>query len=127
MSLPEIQVRLGEDVLQTLVIGEHFNLSFQQEVSPSHQSMYHCCQLKIMHRIILLRWLQLSRGISNHFLLLHQNYTKTLKRGVAEHLVRFGVPRRNQDWSSGELLFECVEGQLTLWRPSILHTLLEKI
>ena len=79
-----------------------------------------------MHRIILLRWLQLPGVISNHLLLLHQNCTNALKRGVAEHLVRFGIIRRNQYWSRGELLSDCVEGQLTLWRPSILHTSLKK-
>ena len=67
-----------------------------------------------MHMIVLLRWLQLPGGICNHLLILHQDYTKTLERSVAEDLVRLGIIQRNQDWSGGKLLFECVEGQLTL-------------
>src|SRR6187399_1755760 len=42
-SLAEVQIRLCEDVLQALVIGEDVNFSAQQQMSPRNQSMYHSC------------------------------------------------------------------------------------
>src|ERR1043165_3721266 len=45
-SLPQVQVGLGEQVLQAFVIGEHIHLPPEEEVSPSNQSMYHCSQLQ---------------------------------------------------------------------------------
>ena len=42
-SLAEVQMRLCEDVLQALVIGEDVHFSAQQKVSPRDQGMYHCC------------------------------------------------------------------------------------
>src|SRR6187399_860759 len=42
-SLAKVQVRLCEDVLQALVIGDDVHFSAQQKVSPRDQGMYHCC------------------------------------------------------------------------------------
>src|SRR3954470_14719792 len=81
-SLPQVQIGLSEQVLQTFVIGEHIHLPPKEEVSPSNQSMYHCSQLQMMGRIIPLSLLQLPRGIRHNVLSLHQNSTKTIQRGV---------------------------------------------
>ena len=58
--------------------------------------------------------------------MLHQDCTETLERSIAKDLVRLGIIRRGQDRSGDKLLFECIESQLTLWRPNILNTLLKK-
>src|SRR4051812_40946285 len=50
--LPQVQVGLSEQVLQTFVVGEHIHLPPLEEVSPSDQSMYHCSQLQIVGRIV---------------------------------------------------------------------------
>ncbi|XP_066163708.1 uncharacterized protein [Oryza sativa Japonica Group] len=72
-SLSEIQVRLSEDVLQTLVVSVDFTAVANKIVPPDFQSMNHCCQLKIMSRIIAFVWTQLSRSICDHSAFLHQN------------------------------------------------------
>ena len=89
--------------------------------------MDNCRQLKIVSGVVLLIGLQLARGISNNFLLLHQHCAKTLERGITKDLIRFGFIRRSQNWSSDQFLFQSVESNVTLRRPNVLDVLLEKI
>ena len=86
-----------------------------------------CRQLKIVSGVVLLVGLQLAGGISHNFLLLHQHYAKTLERGIAKDLVRFGFIRRSQNWSSDQFLFQSVESDVTFRRPNILDVFLEKV
>ena len=60
MSLHEIQIRLGEDVLQTLVIGEDFTMISNEKVSPGFQCMHYGYYLQIMRSVIQLMRLKLS-------------------------------------------------------------------
>ena len=96
-------------------------------MSPSQQGMHNCRQLEIMSGVVLLIRLQLARGISNNFLLLHQYRAKTLERGITKDLVRLGFTRRSQNWSSYQFLFQSVESNVTLRRSNVLDVLLEKI
>ena len=96
-------------------------------MSPSQKSMHNCRQLEVMSGVVLLIRLQLARGISNTFLLLHQYCAKTLERGITKDLVRLGFIRRSQNWSSDQLLFQSVESKVTLQRPNVLDVLLEKV
>ena len=96
-------------------------------MSPSQKSMHNCRQLEIMSGVVLLIGLQLARGISNNFLLLHQYCAKTLERGITKDLVRLGFIRRSQNWSSDQFLFQSVESNITLRRPNVLDVLLKKI
>jgi hypothetical protein len=118
---------LREDVLETLVISENVHFSSQKKMSPSQKSMHNCRQLEIMSGVVLLIRLQLARGISNNFLLLHQYCAKTLERGITKDLVRLGFIRRSQNWSSDQFLFQRVESNITLRRPNVLDVFLEKI
>ena len=96
-------------------------------MSPSQKSMHNCRQLEVMSGVVLFIGLQLARGISNNFLLLHQYCAKTLERGITKDLVRLGFIRRSQNWSSDQFLFQSVESDVTLRRPDILHMLLEEV
>ena len=51
-SLPEVEVGLSEDILETLVIGENVHLPSQQEMSPCYQCMDNCRQLKILSGVV---------------------------------------------------------------------------
>ena len=96
-------------------------------MSPSQKSMPNCRQLEVISGVVLIVGLQLARGISHNFLPLHQHCAKTLERGIAKDLVRFGFIRRSQNWSSDQFLFQSVESNVTLRRPNVLDVLLEKI
>ena len=96
-------------------------------MSPSKKSMHNSRQLEVMSGVVLLVGLQLARGISHNFLLLHQHCTKPLKRGIVEDLERFGFIRRSQNWSSDQFLFQGVESDVTLRRLNVLDALLDKI
>ena len=89
--------------------------------------MHNCRQLEVMSGVVLLIGLQLARGISHNFLLLHQYSTETLERGITKDLVRLGFIRRSQNWSSDQFLFQSVESNITLRRPNVLDVLLKKI
>src|SRR3954470_17681708 len=77
--------------------------------------------------IVDLMRLQLTRGISNHLFLLHQDRTQSLQRGIAEYLERLRCIRRNQDWCGSELLFECLKTFLTRRSPQVFLAFLEEI
>lgn len=126
-SLPEVEIGLSEDILEALMIGENVHLSAQQEMSPCDQCMNDGCQFQVMCRIVPLIRLQLLRGVSHNFLLLHQDSTETLQRSITKDLVWFGFVWRSEDWSSHELLLECIESHITLRRPNIFDMLLEKV
>ena len=89
--------------------------------------MHNCHQLEIMSGVVLLIRIQLARGISNNFLLLHQHCSKTLERGITKDLVRLGFIRRSQKWSSDQFLFQSVESNVTFRRSDILDMLLEEV
>src|SRR3954464_14758255 len=44
-SLPKVEIRLSEDILQTLVIGKDFTTVAQQVMPPYFQSKDNCCEL----------------------------------------------------------------------------------
>src|SRR3954462_13924679 len=125
--LPKVEIRLSEDILQTLVIGKDFTTVAQQVMPPYFQSKDNCCELEVMCRIVDLMRLQLSRGISNNLFFLHKDFTQSLQRGVTEYLERLRCVRRNQDWCGSELLFECPKACLTCRSPKVFLAFLEKI
>src|SRR3954466_2154470 len=77
--------------------------------------------------IVDLMRLQLSRGISNHLLLLHKDRTQSLQGGVTEYLERLRCIRRNQDWRGRELLFERLKAGLTCSGTEVPLRFLEEI
>src|SRR3954466_15295225 len=117
--LPKVEIRLSEDILQTLVVRKDLTTVAKQVVPPELQSKDNCCELEVMCGIVELMCLQLSRGISNHLLFLHKDRTQSLQRGVTEYLERLRCIRRNQDWCGSELLFECLKACLTCSGPTV--------
>ena len=71
----EIQVWLGEDVLEAFVIGENLTMAAQQLLEPCYQSMYHRCKFKIMCGIVELMLFQLTRSIRHNLAFLHEDST----------------------------------------------------
>jgi hypothetical protein len=51
--LSQIQICLGEDILETLVVAVYFTPVSDEVVSPYLKSMCHHGKLKIMGRVIL--------------------------------------------------------------------------
>src|SRR3954464_14270605 len=125
--LPKVEIRLSEDILQTLVIRKYFTTVAQQVMPPYFQSKNNCCEFEVMCRIVDIMRLQLSRGISNNLFFLHKDRTQSLQRGVTEYLERLRGIRRNQDWCGSELLFECLTSSLTCRSPQIFLAFLEEV
>src|SRR3954464_8310727 len=73
--LAEIQVGLSKQVLQALVVGVDLTTITDEVMSPQLQCINYCCQFKIMCWILIFVSTQLTRAISNHFALLHQDTT----------------------------------------------------
>jgi hypothetical protein len=61
-SLAHVQIGLGEDILQALVVGEDMNHIPKKIMPPRPQSKDNGSQPKIMHRIVLFMTLELSRN-----------------------------------------------------------------
>ena len=74
-SLAKIQLFLGEYILEALMVCEHIYMNTIQVVSPNLECKHHCYKLEVMSRIILLKYLKLSRSISYNFTSLHQHTT----------------------------------------------------
>ena len=70
-SLPEIQIRLGEDIFQTLVISEDLATITEKVMSPLLQRMNDSSKFEVVNWVVLFVRAQLPRGISNHFAVLH--------------------------------------------------------
>src|SRR3954469_6787732 len=51
-SLPEIEIWLGEDVLEALVVGVYLTPLSDEIVPPYLQGMHHGCQFQVMGGII---------------------------------------------------------------------------
>jgi hypothetical protein len=64
-SLTEVEVRLREDVLQTLVISEDVAFVPDQIMPPYFQGMNYGCQFQVVGRVVLA---QLSEGCSGNIL-----------------------------------------------------------
>ena len=69
--LAEVQIRLSKQILQTLVIGEDLTMITEKVVSPLLQCMNDSSKLEVVNWVVLFVRAQLTRGISNHFALLH--------------------------------------------------------
>src|ERR1043165_5573653 len=65
-SLPEVQLSLSENVLQTLMISEYVTAVPNKIMPPCLQRMNNRCQLQVMCGILLLMVLKLTRSISNN-------------------------------------------------------------
>ena len=70
---------------------------------------------------------QLTRSIHHDLKFLHEDSTKSLKRGITEDLERFGSVWKNKNWSGGELLFQEIKTFLALRRPKEFLVFLEDI
>jgi hypothetical protein len=72
-SLVHVQIRLGEDILQTLMVDKDVD-HIPKKIMLSHpQSKDNGSQLKIMSGIVLFMTSELSRGINNNTTFLHEN------------------------------------------------------
>src|ERR1041384_2098657 len=71
--LAEIQVWLSKQLLQALVVGVDLATITNEVMSPQLQCINYRCQLEIMCWIVFFMRTQLTRAISNHFSLLHQD------------------------------------------------------
>jgi hypothetical protein len=70
-SLAHVQIRLGEDILHALVVGEDIDHIPKCIMPPCPQSKDNGSQLKIMGRIVLFMMPELLGRIGNHTALLH--------------------------------------------------------
>src|SRR3954464_8597043 len=89
-SLPKVEIRLSEDILQTLVIRKDFTTVAQQVMPTYFQSKDNCCEFEVVCGIVDLMRLQLTRGISNNLFFLHKDRTQSLQGGITEYLERLG-------------------------------------
>src|SRR3954470_17422919 len=71
--LAEIQVWLSKQILQALVVGVDLATITDEVISPQLQCINYCCQFKVMCWILIFVSMQLTRAISNHFVLLHSD------------------------------------------------------
>ena len=69
--LTEVQIWLSKQILQTLVVGEDLATITEKVMSPLLQCMNDSSKLEVVNWVVLFVTAQLSRGISNHFALLH--------------------------------------------------------
>jgi hypothetical protein len=76
--LPHVQILLGEEVLQALVIGVDVTFVPNQVVPPNLQGMNKSYKFKVMGQVVLLMVLQLLGCISYDSPILHQNIAKFL-------------------------------------------------
>jgi hypothetical protein len=74
-SLAHVQIKLGEDIFQAIVVGKDVDHSPKKIVPPHPQSKDNGNQLKIMSGIVLFMMPELSGRISNHTTFLHENTT----------------------------------------------------
>src|ERR1043165_1483484 len=81
-TLPYVQMLLVENMLETLVIGVDGAFGSVQVMSPNFQREDHGTQLQVMSGVVLLVHLELTRGIRNHLLALHQHATETMNRSI---------------------------------------------
>ena len=77
-----IQVLLSEHILETIVIGEHIYMNSIQVMFQNNQSKHCYWQFKVMSRVVLLRNLELSKGIYYHLLILHEDTIQTYYRSI---------------------------------------------
>src|ERR1044072_6830756 len=88
-ALPEVQLPLSEDILQTLMNSEYVTAVPNKIVPPCLQRMNNRCQLQVMCGIVLLMVLKLTRSISNNPSTLHQHTTKSSTRCITINLEVF--------------------------------------
>jgi hypothetical protein len=70
-SLSHVQIGLGEDVLQTLVVCKDIVVTTYEVVPPDLQGMDHCCKLQIMGRVVNFMRSESSVSIGNYSIGLH--------------------------------------------------------
>jgi hypothetical protein len=91
MPLPHIQVSLGKDIFEALMISVNITLCAHKMMSPDLESMNNCCQFKIMGWVVLFMIPECSGCVSNDPVVLHKNTTKASSRGIAIDIKRLGV------------------------------------
>ena len=69
--LTEVQIWLSKQILQTLVVSEDLAMITEKVMSPLLQRMNDSSKLEVVNWVVLFVRAQLTRGISNHFALLH--------------------------------------------------------
>ena len=92
--LPHVQLRLSEDVFETLVISVYVTYVSQQVMSPYLLGVNNCCKLQIMCRVVDFMLSQLSRSIGNNSTFLHEHTPKP-------------VPDASQNTSKGFSMLGC--------------------
>ena len=81
-ALAYIEVWLGEDPLETLMIDHKFESLAEQVVTPFLKSMDYRQELEIVCGVVLLMLPKLTRFISYGMLVLLKNPTYTLAAGI---------------------------------------------
>ena len=123
--LSHVQILLGKEVLQALVIYVDAVFVPNQIVSPNLQGMHNSCKLMVMGRVALLMVLQLAGCISYDSPILHQNTAKSLYGCIIiDHEVLLNVGQ-HEHRSGGKLVFQGLEALLTLGCPLKLIGLLQ--
>ena len=69
--LTEVQIWLSKQILQTLVVGEDVATITEKVMSPLLKCMNDSSKFEVVNWVVLFMRAQLSRGIGNHFALLH--------------------------------------------------------
>src|SRR6185312_10730169 len=77
-SLSQVKVWLGEDILQTFMVGKDFTLISNQIMPPNLKCVHYGCEFQIMGRVVLLMSPELTGSICNDFPILHQYTTQSL-------------------------------------------------
>ena len=69
--LTEVQIWLSKQILQTLVVSEDLATITEKVMSPLLQRTNDSSKFEVVNWVVLFVRAQLSRGISNHFAVLH--------------------------------------------------------
>ena len=69
--LTEVQIWLSKQILLTLVVGDDLAMITEKVMSPLLQCMNDSSKLEVVNWVVFFMRAQLTRGISNHFALLH--------------------------------------------------------
>ena len=91
---------------------------FPIKIMPSNlQSKLHSCKFQMMGKVISLMLIELTRNISNHSTVLHQNTTKTLSRSITENNIVSSNGRKSENWSKNETVLQFLKVMFTLIVP----------
>ncbi|MFS7968528.1 hypothetical protein Hanom_Chr09g00798561 [Helianthus anomalus] len=100
------------------MVSENHTLSTIYVVSPNLQRKNNCAKLEVVGSIIFLVYFELTRGVSDDFVSLHEDATKTTIRGITIHHEIIIPIRESEDRSVAKQLLESLKRFILLRTPS---------